>query len=289
MCQLLGMNCNIPTDITFSFKGFRYRGGKTDRHKDGFGVAFFEEKGLRLYKDDCPSSISPVAKLIEEYPIKSHNIVAHIRKASDGGVNIANTHPFSRELWGEAWVFAHNGHIPAAHKLLGRCKVDYYTPIGTTDSEAIFCYLLNSLRAKFPKKPDPVTLLEAVAALVESVRSEEICNFLLSNGEWQMAHANTLLHYLIRKPPFGKATLIDEDFSIDFAALKKEEERMAVIATLPITCDEKWHQFAVNEFILFHKGEIVARRRPENPRYLTLEEGLNIGIKAGVVALPEEA
>ncbi|MEK6217659.1 MAG: class II glutamine amidotransferase, partial [Psychrobacter sp.] len=26
MCQLLGMNCNTPTDIGFSFAGFRRRG-----------------------------------------------------------------------------------------------------------------------------------------------------------------------------------------------------------------------------------------------------------------------
>ncbi|MBN9401550.1 MAG: class II glutamine amidotransferase, partial [Burkholderiales bacterium] len=27
MCQLLGMNCATPTDITFSFAGFAARGG----------------------------------------------------------------------------------------------------------------------------------------------------------------------------------------------------------------------------------------------------------------------
>ncbi|MBR7551121.1 class II glutamine amidotransferase, partial [Mycobacterium tuberculosis] len=37
MCQLLGMNCNTPTDIHFSFAGFRKRGGQTDIHTDGFG------------------------------------------------------------------------------------------------------------------------------------------------------------------------------------------------------------------------------------------------------------
>ena len=42
MCQLLGMNCNTPTDIGFSFAGFRKRGGMTDSHEDGFGIAFFE-------------------------------------------------------------------------------------------------------------------------------------------------------------------------------------------------------------------------------------------------------
>ncbi|BAY11041.1 glutamine amidotransferase class-II [Calothrix sp. NIES-2098] len=43
MCQLLGMNCNTPTDICFSFEGFSARGGKTDDHSDGWGIAFFEE------------------------------------------------------------------------------------------------------------------------------------------------------------------------------------------------------------------------------------------------------
>ena len=42
MCQLLGMNCNVPTDIVFSFTGFATRGGRTDAHKDGWGIAFFE-------------------------------------------------------------------------------------------------------------------------------------------------------------------------------------------------------------------------------------------------------
>ena len=40
MCQLLGMNCNTPTDIVFSFEGFRRRAGLTDCHSDGFGIAF---------------------------------------------------------------------------------------------------------------------------------------------------------------------------------------------------------------------------------------------------------
>jgi branched-chain amino acid transport system substrate-binding protein len=42
MCQLLGMNCNTPTDVTFSFTGFAQRGGRTDHHSDGWGIAFFE-------------------------------------------------------------------------------------------------------------------------------------------------------------------------------------------------------------------------------------------------------
>ena len=44
MCQLLGMNCNVPTDVTFSFTGFAQRGGKTDHHSDGWGIAFLKTR-----------------------------------------------------------------------------------------------------------------------------------------------------------------------------------------------------------------------------------------------------
>src|SRR5690606_25052536 len=111
MCQLMGMNCNVPTDITFSFKGFCARGGATDEHKDGFGIAFFEGRACRTFLDSLPSASSGVADFIQNYPIKSKNVIAHIRKATVGAVCLENTHPYVREIWGRHWVFAHNGTL----------------------------------------------------------------------------------------------------------------------------------------------------------------------------------
>ena len=141
MCQLLGMNCNVPTDVTFSFTGFAQRGGKTDHHSDGWGIAFFEDKGLRHFVDHLAAVDSPVAELIRRYPIKSRNVIAHIRKATQGAVSLQNCHPFVRELWGRYWVFAHNGDLqdfrPRLHS--------HFHPVGDTDSEHAFCWLLQEL------------------------------------------------------------------------------------------------------------------------------------------------
>ena len=52
MCQLPGMNCNTPTDIVFSFEGFRLRAGLSYCHSDGFGLAFFDKRGLRIFRDN---------------------------------------------------------------------------------------------------------------------------------------------------------------------------------------------------------------------------------------------
>jgi Glutamine amidotransferases class-II len=45
MCQLLGMSCNVATDFSFQFKGFKERGGNTSCNSDGWGVAFYQGEG----------------------------------------------------------------------------------------------------------------------------------------------------------------------------------------------------------------------------------------------------
>lgn len=280
MCQLLGMNCNTPTDIIFSFEGFRLRGGLTDHHADGFGIGFFEQKGIRLFHDDKPSADSPVADLVNTYQIKSENVIAHIRKATQGKTSLANTHPFVREMWGEYWLFAHNGNLMNFKPSQGQ----YYRPVGTTDSEAAFCYILEELRRRFDKKPDLKTLADAVQELAARIRTHGLFNFIMSNGDIMFAHASTLLYYIIRKAPFGEARLLDDDVAVDFASVTTPNDKVAVIATLPLTQNETWQQFACDELIVFHQGDIALRNKPEKPRYLSQEEGLAIARAAGVVA-----
>lgn len=55
MCELLGMNC--------------------------------EQRGCRLFHDPAPSAHSPMAHFLQTFPIKSKNVVAHIRKAR-AGINL---------------------------------------------------------------------------------------------------------------------------------------------------------------------------------------------------------
>lgn len=280
MCQLLGMNCNTPTDIVFSFEGFRRRGGLTDHHADGFGIGFFEGKGVRLFHDDKPSADSPVADLVKAYQIKSENVIAHIRKATQGQTSLANTHPFMREMWGEYWLFAHNGHLKNFFPTQG----GFYRAVGNTDSERAFCYILEQLRNRFPERPDEAALFAALAELTAEIRQYGLFNFMLSNGDYLFAHASTLLHYIVRKAPFGEAHLLDDDVKVDFAAVTTPHDKVAVIATLPLTVNEQWSQLAVNELVMFHEGDIVRRDAPAQAVYMSAEECLAIARAVGVSA-----
>jgi len=255
MCQLLGMNCNVPTDICFSFTGFRRRGGGTDVHRDGWGIGFFEGKGVRLFLDPQPSAQSPVAELVLRYPIHSLNVIAHIRKATAGDVCLENTHPFARELWGRQWLFAHNGHLPEFLPPLDGCAL----PVGTTDSERLLCWLLQSLRRRFGSMPSPDALFKALHELTLQFAGLGMANYLLSNGEMLMAHCSTHLSYIIRQAPFGRAHLADEDVTLDFRQVTGPGDRVAVIATQPLTDNEPWVDMLPGTLWMFQDGMVSAQ------------------------------
>ena len=250
MCQLLGMNCNTPTDVTFSFTGFAQRGGRTDHHADGWGIAFFEGKGLRLFIDHRSAHDSPMAAFLQGYPLKSRNIIAHVRKATIGEVALENAHPFVRQLWGRQWVFAHNGDLkdyePHLHS--------HFRPVGSTDSERAFCWLMQELAKSHAGLPSVDELTRTLRELVPQVRRFGTFNFLLSNGEALWAHCSTNLHWLVRQHPFSQATLKDRDWTVNFAELNQPGDRAAVIVTTPLTSNETWTPFAPEELKVFVDG-----------------------------------
>lgn len=257
MCQLLGMNCNVPTDICFSFAGFQARGGATDVHSDGWGIAFFEGRGTRVFLEPLASCSSPLAGVVRNYPIHSENVIAHIRKATQGVVALENTHPFMRELWGRYWIFAHNGHLPDfAPELDGS-----FTPVGDTDSERAFCWLLQNLRQRFAgRPPGQRQLFESLHQLTLQIGTQGAFNYLLSNGDCLFAHCSTRLSYIVRQAPFAVAHLSDEDLSVDFSDVTTPDDRVAVIATVPLTDNESWTAMPPGSLWLFEEGAPVAHR-----------------------------
>lgn len=257
MCQLLGMNCATPTDITFSFRGFSQRAGITSDHSDGFGIAFFEDKACRLFVDNQSAVESPIAELVRNYPIKSRNVIAHIRKATQGKITLENSHPFIRELWGRHWIFAHNGDLHHFDPVLS----GHFTPVGNTDSERAFCYLLDQMVLKFGfVEPSLAQIFELLTEISPKIAEHGTFNFCLSNGQALFSYATTKLHWLVREYPFKPAQLIDIDVEVDFSQVTTPEDRVAVITTEPLTQNEIWQAFSHGEMILFQQGQPIRKQ-----------------------------
>lgn len=253
MCQLLGMNSNMPTDICFSFTGFKARGGVTDQHADGWGVAFFDGPSVRILHDPQPSCSSPLADLVCAHPILATNIIAHIRKATHGDIRLENTHPFQRELWGRQWVFAHNGTLVNFAPTLDGS----FHPVGTTDSEQAFCWLMQSLQQTFGATPPGREALFAwLQRCTVELAAYGVINFLFSNGDELFAHSSTRLSYLIRRPPFVDARLIDDDVSLNFGSCSQPSTHSVVIATTPLTDNEPWVCMPAGTLWCFSGGRV---------------------------------
>ena len=250
MCELLGMSANVPTDIRFSFAALARRGGETGPHADGWGIAFYEGRGCRCFHDPEPSARSELAKLLRRYPIKSRIVVAHVRKANRGRVSLENTHPFSRELWGRRWTFAHNGQLKGVKRL----KLGRFEPVGTTDSEHAFCWILSQLQERFPKPPRSATLEAAIAEYAQILSERGVFNMLLTDSRALYAHCGKRLCYLTRRAPFGSATLMDEDLTADFSQVTTPGDIVSIVATRPLTRDETWTTMRPGEFVVFRGG-----------------------------------
>lgn len=254
MCELLGMSANVPTDICFSFTGLMQRGGRTGPHRDGWGITFYEGKGFRTFKDPNPSCDSKIAELVQNYPIKSRAVISHIRQANRGGVNLENTHPFTRELWGRYWTFAHNGQLTDYQDL----QTGRHRPVGQTDSELAFCWLLKQMEDMYPEPPqDMESVFVYVAACCDKLREKGVFNMLLSDGEFVMTYCTNHLYWITRRAPFGKAALLDEDVEINFQEETTPHDVVSVIATQPLTGNETWQRMKPGEYGLFHVGEMV--------------------------------
>lgn len=144
-----------------------------------------------------------------------------------------------------------------------------YNPVGDTDSEAVFCSMLNALRAKFDHLPTMSVLYEEIGKLAEEIvaydKTNSIFNFLLACGEhvqfaysWPGARPGSKvwngLYYTIREPPFQMVQLTDCDSRIDFSEFCCDDDRVAVVATAPLTKDEVWIEVQRGQLVLFDEG-----------------------------------
>ena len=81
MCELFGLSSNKAVRVNFSWRDFRKRGRI---HRDGWGVAWYFDKGLAgLVKEPRPSVGSPIARLMVQ-GVKSKIVISYVRWASRG-------------------------------------------------------------------------------------------------------------------------------------------------------------------------------------------------------------
>lgn len=220
MCELFAMNANRPAEVGGFLNRLMPRGGITGPHADGWGVAYFEGRAARVFKDPSPAAQSPLLATLAHQDLRSTAVVAHIRKANPSvfGRATANTHPFERECFGRSWVFAHNGKLPGIHEKKAQ-KINRFLPLGDTDSELAFCIILEAIADRIESDGPlmPQVTVGIIRPVVKKLMDYGEFNFILCDGEHIFVHAHTRLHALQKH------------------ACETGDATMTVLATEPLT------------------------------------------------------
>src|SRR5947209_18414186 len=149
MCELMALSLNRPAAGHFSFREF---GGRDRENVDGWGLAWYPDQSVALIKEPVSWRASQHTGFLEKYSgLLSSIYIAHVRHKTVGGPPThADTHPFIREFGGREYAFAHNGTLQQPGRSFPSKR---FRPLGTTDSEYAFCYLLERLS----RRGDPLT------------------------------------------------------------------------------------------------------------------------------------
>ena len=74
------------------------------------------------------------------------------------------------------------------------------------------------------------------------------------------------LHYVVREAPFSTARLSDCDYEVDFSEVAREGDRVAVIATKPLTVDEDWIELERGSWFSSTRGSRTRSPRSASSR-----------------------
>ena len=78
------------------------------------------------------------------------------------------------------------------------------------------------------------------------------------HGRHLFARCATKLCHIVRKAPFGLAQLSDDEVRIDFSTVTTPRDRVAVVATSPLTSNETWTGGNPGDLWVFDGGALRA-------------------------------
>jgi len=251
MCRLYGFLATDATRLECSLVSAQNalivqsdRDGRGVRNADGWGIAHWVGDEKEVIKSTMPAFADKQFVEIAS-DIWSEAAIAHVRAATIGRVSDPNTHPFTFGTW----AFAHNGTIDAFEHVATRLDIGPYgPPVGQTDSEMAFLWLLNRMSGygldPFEQATGLEPIVELVAdavldlvdlSMVSGASSSPKLNFLLSDGKHMVASrwGNTL-YWTHRRGVRDCAVC-----GVSHCPTADDSYRSVVVASEPIT-NERW-------------------------------------------------
>lgn len=259
MCRLYGFRATEPTKVECTLvlaQNALMSQSRTDlrgtSHPDGWGIGYYEDASPETARRDT-AAYQDLNFSITAERMYARTVLAHVRRATIGGVSLENTHPF---VYGR-WSFAHNGTVRGYERVAPQLERETRPSLlrlrrGRTDSELVFYWLLSRLksagndlrsgsdcRSLVQAMRDAIHTLEARCRAAHAQKAAQL-NFVLTDGRVLVASRwRNSLHWVAR-------TGVHDCEICGIPHIHHEtgiEYRAVVVASEPIS-HENWQELA---------------------------------------------
>ena len=167
------------------------------REPDGTGLGAFTAAGEPVVFKQPLAAFEDHQFASEAREVSSRNFVAHVRYASNGAVNLRNTHPFEQH----GRLFAHNGVIGALDQLEHELGDARSLVGGDTDSERFFALITREIERT---REIGAGIVSAATWVADHLPVLSL-NFILITGSqlWALRYPDMHELHLLEREPGG--------------------------------------------------------------------------------------
>ena len=236
---------------------------------DGWGIACYPdgEPAALVLKEAAPPHGSIRSALVSAWErLESSIFLVHIRTAMWGALTEANTQPFQRAWGRREWVIAHSGSLQ--HKLDGASR---FEPVGSTDSEQVFCALLGRTAERGCK-----TLSDVPPAVLLSwfhdLNRHGGLSLALSDGIDLAVYADRRgdgpIFVCELLPPYGVGLALgDQDLTVDLTRRGIHSRKGIVVSSELLVAREgpvpDWRRLQPGHLLIIREGAVRAEIGPD--------------------------
>lgn len=236
------------------------RSGVDEPGGTGWGFAWYPEgnESAAVIRDPRPVRETGLTDVLRDWDrFRSTIFVCHVRGAAKRPTE-RDTHPFTRAYARRDFMFAHNGQLdPAAARGLPLGDRPVFEPVGTTDSEHAFCWLLTKIRDRGARALADVPWAQLHEWFGELNRHGTF-NCLMSDGLDVVAYSDSRgfrpLHFARLTPPHANTRLDNGVVRLDYSDPLDVNRTMLAVATRPMGQD--WSRVGDGQLLVSRLGSL---------------------------------
>ena len=236
-------------------------------HPLGWGIAWYpnDNQAAFVKKDPVARGTDVQMESLDDWNNFRSTVFFCKAKGAARGYTYNEMQPFSRSFAGQDWLFMHNGDLD--RQKLAQLHLDksrFLEPLGNTDSELAFCYLLGKVIATEARKLSdvPSDILHSWFQQLDALGSADMC---ISDGVtiacFYGTQSERKLYYTRLSPPDYPHELNSETVTIGLND-PRDTYRTSLIVSSTAYDAGSWMPMQPGQLLIAKRGAIIWNSHP---------------------------